>query len=240
MAGTTAQLSLVLNSSIGKKVLMSATGLFLCIFLLEHLYTNILLYKPFIDNSDAGLAFNNASHEMVHNILIRTVEFILFGSIIFHVVQAIRLTIANKKARPVGYASGSKAKTSWVSKNMGLTGSIILFFIVVHLYQFFVPYRVTGEVGNDGQAFTLAQQVASALTNPYYAALYLVSVILIGLHVSHGLQSGFQSLGLNNKKYAPVWKAVGYGYAALITVGFASFPIIFYFNLGGIVEKFNI
>lgn len=240
MAGNTAQLSVVLNSSIGKKVLMAATGLFLCIFLLEHLYTNILLYKPFFDEADGGAAFNEASHAMVHNILIRTVEFVLFGSIIFHVVQAIRLTLANKKARPVGYASGSKAKTSWVSKNMGLTGSIILFFIVVHLYQFFVPYRVTGTVGNEEQAYTLAQCVVAALTNPWYAALYLVSIVLIGLHVSHGLQSGFQSVGLNNKKYAPVLKAVGYAYSVLITVGFATFPIIFYFNIGGIVEKFNI
>jgi len=240
MAGNTAKLSIVLNSSIGKKVLMAASGLFLCIFLLEHLYTNILLFKPLIDPTDGGEAFNQASHDMVHNILIRTVEFILFGSIIFHVVQAIRLTIDNKKARPVGYASGNKAKTSWISKNMGLTGSVILFFIVVHLYQFFVPYRVTGEVGNEGQIYTLAQNVVSALTNPWYAALYLVSVILIGLHVSHGLQSGFQTIGLNNKKYAPVWKAIGYGYAVLITVGFSAFPIIFYFNVGGIVEKFNI
>jgi succinate dehydrogenase / fumarate reductase cytochrome b subunit len=236
MAGNTAKLSIVLNSSIGKKVLMAASGLFLCIFLLEHLYTNILLFKPLIDPADGGQAFNQASHEMVHNILIRTVEFILFGAIIFHVVQAIRLTIDNKKARPVGYASGSKAKTSWISKNMGLTGSIILFFIVVHLYQFFLPYRVTGEVGGD-TPYTLAYQVSQALTNPIYAALYLVSVILIGLHVSHGLQSGFQTIGLNNKKYAPVWKAIGYGYAVLITVGFASFPIFFYFNIMGIADK---
>lgn len=235
MAGNTAKLSLVLNSSIGKKVLMAATGLFLCVFLLEHLYTNILLFKPFIDDADGGSAFNQASHDMVHSIFIRTVEIVLFASIIFHVVQAIRLTIDNKKARPVGYASGSKARTSWVSKNMGLTGSFILFFIVVHLWQFFTPYRISGTVGNDNPV-TLAKSVSDALTNPIYAALYLISVILIGMHVSHGLQSGFQSLGLNNKKYAATWKAIGYGYAALITIGFSAFPIIFYFNIGGIAD----
>lgn len=240
MAGNTAQLSVVLNSSIGKKVLMAATGLFLCIFLLEHLYTNILLYKPFFDEADGGAAFNEASHAMVHNILIRTVEFVLFGSIIFHVVQAIRLTLANKKARPVGYAVPTKAKTTWISKNMGLTGSIILFFIVVHLYQFFVPYRITGEVGNEGQVYTLAQCVVSALTNPWYAALYLVSIVLIGSHVSHGLRSALQSVGLNNNKYTPLLGIVAEAYAILITLGFASFPIIFYFNIGGIVDKFNL
>lgn len=235
MAGNPAKLSLVLNSSIGKKVLMAASGLFLCIFLLEHLYTNILLFKPLIDPTDGGKAFNEASNDMVHNILIRIVEIVLFAAIIFHVWQAIRLTIANKKARPVGYASGAKAKTSWVSKNMGLTGSIILFFIVVHLYQFFVPYRITGEVGHDTD-ITLARSVSEALKNTAYAGLYLISVILIGMHVSHGLQSGFQSIGLNNKKYASVWKGISYGYAALITIGFGSFPIFFYFNIMGIAD----
>lgn len=215
---------------------MAASGLFLCIFLLEHLYTNILLYKPLIDAADGGRAFNEASNEMVHNILIRTVEFILFGAIILHVIQAVRLTVANKKARPVGYGSGSKSQASWISKNMGLTGSIILFFIIVHLCQFFVPYRVTGEVGH-GTSVTLAREVTEALTNPYYAALYLVSVILLGMHVSHGLQSGFQTIGLNNKKYAPALKAVGNLYATLILVGFASFPVMFYFNILGIADK---
>jgi len=215
---------------------MAASGLFLCIFLLEHLYTNILLYKPLFDEADGGQAFNAASNEMVHNILIRIVEIVLFAAIIFHVVQAIRLTIANNKARPVKYASGAKAKTSWISKNMGLTGSVILFFIVVHLYNFFVPYRVTGHVGHGGGE-TLAYEVTEALTNPIYAGLYLVSVILIGLHVSHGLQSAFQTVGLNNKKYAPVLKGIGNAYAVLITVGFASFPIMFYFNILGIADK---
>lgn len=236
MAGNTAQLSVALNSSIGKKVLMAASGLFLCIFLLEHLYTNLLLFKPLFDASDGGKAFNDASNEMVHNLLIRIVEIVLFASIIFHAVQALRLTIANKKARPVGYASGAKAKTSWVSKNMGLTGSIILFFIVVHLYQFFTPYRVTGSVGHDTPV-SLAKAVSNALTDPIYAGLYLVSVILIGMHVSHGLQSAFQTVGLNNKKYAPVLKTTGFLYAALITVGFAAFPIVFYFDIMGIVSK---
>lgn len=216
--------------------MMAASGLFLCIFLLEHLYTNILLYKPLIDSTDGGQAFNNASHDMVHSILIRTVEFVLFAAIIFHVVQAIRLTVENKKARPVGYASGAKARTAWISKNMGLTGSIILFFIVVHLYNFFVPYRVTGHVGHEGGE-TLAYEVTEALTNPFYAGLYLISVILIGMHVSHGLQSAFQTAGLNNKKYAPALKTVGNIYAILITVGFGSFPVMFYFNILGIADK---
>lgn len=236
MATSAAKLSSVLNSSIGKKVLMSLTGLFLCFFLLNHLYTNLLLYAPLFNPEDAGSSFNKASHELVTSILVRTVEIVLFASIIFHVVQAIRLTIANRKARPVGYESGSKAKAGWISKNMGLTGSIILFFLIVHLYNFFLPYRITGEVGGDS-GITLAKQVTLALANPIYSGLYIIGTLLMGMHLSHGFQSAFQTIGLNNKKYETILKAVGNGYAVLVTVGFISFPIMFYFNILGIADK---
>ncbi|HTF05763.1 MAG TPA: succinate dehydrogenase, partial [Bacteroidia bacterium] len=120
------------------------------------------------------------------------------------------------------------SKTSpWISRNMGITGSLILFFIVVHLWQFFVPYRVTNTVGLDGQ-LTLAEEVAAALGNPLYAALYFVSVIILAFHISHGFASAFQSLGLNNKKYTPIMKMASTGLAILFGIGFAAFPIIFY------------
>jgi succinate dehydrogenase / fumarate reductase cytochrome b subunit len=239
MAVTTSKISAVVNSSIGKKVMMALTGLFLAFFLANHLYTNLLLYKPLFDPSEGGMAFNEASHSMVTSIIIRTVEIVLFASIIFHVVQAIRLTAENKKARPVGYAAGSKAKTSWVSKNMGLTGSVILFFLIVHLYNFFLPYRVQGTVGGIepvGDKITLAKSVALALQNPWYAGIYLISVVLIGMHLSHGIRSGFQSIGLNNTKYDPLLEKIAVGYSALITVGFASFPVMFYFNIMGVAD----
>ncbi len=239
MAVSTAKISAVVNSSIGKKVMMALTGLFLAFFLANHLYTNLLLYKPLFDPADGGKAFNEASHALVTSLLIRVVEVVLFGSIIFHVVQAIRLTRENKKARPVSYGSGSKAKTSWVSKNMGLTGSVILFFLIVHLYNFFLPYRIEGTVGGIepvGDKITLAKSVALALQNPWYAGIYLVSVVLIGMHLSHGIRSGFQSIGLNNTKYDTLLGKIAIGYSALITVGFASFPVMFYFNIMGVAD----
>jgi succinate dehydrogenase / fumarate reductase cytochrome b subunit len=236
MAGQANQLTAILDSSIGKKVLMSLTGLFLCFFLLNHLYTNLLLYKPLFNGADGGASFNEASHALVTSILVRMVEIVLFASIILHVVQAIRLTVANKKARPIGYESGSKAKAGWISKNMGLTGSVILFFLIVHLYNFFLPYRITGEVGGDS-GITLAKQVTLALANPFYSGIYLVGTFLLGLHLSHGFQSAFQTLGLNNNKYESLIKSAGYVYAVLVTVGFMSFPVMFYFNILGCADK---
>jgi succinate dehydrogenase / fumarate reductase cytochrome b subunit len=212
-----------LSSSLGKKAVMAATGLFLCIFLVEHLYTNVHIFF-----GDGGAEFNEMSHSMVHSIFIRIVEIVLFAAIVIHVIQAIVLTKENSNARPVKYAiDGASTTSSWISRNMGLTGSVIFFFIVVHLYNFFVPYRVTGTVGEPDQ-LTLAQKTAEALSNPVYAGLYLVSIIILAWHISHGFASAFQSLGLNNKKYAPILRMGSIGFAILIGIGFASFPILFY------------
>lgn len=212
-----------LTSSLGKKAVMAATGLFLCVFLVEHLYTNVHIFF-----GDGGAEFNEMSHSMVHSIFIRIVEIVLFAAIVIHVVQAIVLTKENSSARPVKYAIDGASKTSpWISRNMGLTGSVIFFFIVVHLYNFFVPYRIIGTVGEPDQ-LTLAQKTAEALSNPVYAGLYLVSIIILAWHISHGFGSAFQTIGINNKKYAPVLKMASKGFAILIGIGFASFPVIFY------------
>jgi succinate dehydrogenase / fumarate reductase cytochrome b subunit len=223
-----AKIAAVLSSSLAKKYTMALSGLFLIVFLLEHLYTNLLLYA-----GDGGIKFNEASHEMTSSLFIRIVEFVLFAALILHVVQATLLTQQNAKARPIKYAVSAVNETSnWFSRNMGLTGSLILFFIVVHLYNFFVPYRITGEVG-DGQEYTLAQCVVAALRNEVYAGIYLVSVIFLGFHLNHGFQSAFQTLGFSNKTYAPLLKMAGTGLALIFTLGYGSFPILVYTGILG-------
>ncbi len=215
-----------LSSSLGQKVVMACTGLFLSLFLVEHLYTNLLLYA-----GDGGVAFNEASHWMVHSLIIRIIEIVLFVAIILHVWQAVQLTRQNAKARPVAYSVSKVGETSsWFSRNMGFTGSMIFFFLVVHLYNFFVPYRITGEVGAEGHE-TVAEEVAEALSNPWYALLYVVSVLLLSFHLNHGFQSAFQTIGASNKKYAPLLKMFGSFFAFVIVgLGFASFPILFYLS----------
>lgn len=215
--------SRVLNSSLGRKYVMALSGGFLIIFLLEHLYTNVKLFY-----GDGGEAFNQASHDMVHTLLIRIIEVVLFLAIIIHVVQALTLTAQNRKARPIKYAvSKTNETSSWFSRNMMLTGSIVFFFIVVHLWNFFVPYRITGEVGEGGHE-SLAEEVAEAMAHPGYAALYLVSVLFLAFHLNHSFQSSLQTLGLNNKKYAPLLRNTSTGLAIFLFVGFAAFPVIFY------------
>lgn len=214
-----------LSSSLGKKVVMALTGLFLCVFLLEHLYTNLLLFA-----GDGGVRFNEASHTMVHTLLIRIIEFVLFGAIIVHVVQALRLTVENNKARPRKYAVNGTSETSdWFSRNMLPTGGVVLFFIIVHLRMYFLEYRILDNVGGPDQ-LTLAQEVAGSLENPWYAALYLFGVGCLALHLNHGFHAALNSLGLSNRKYHAIWKKAATGYAALIFLGFSSFPVLFFLS----------
>ena len=208
---------------------MAATGLFLCAFLVEHLYGNLLLFY-----NDGGQAFVEYSHDAVHSILIRTIEIFLFASILIHVVQAVYLTKQNSDARPVKYSMYKVNETSsWFSRTMGITGSVILFFIVVHLWHFFVPYRITGTVG-DGGVMNVAQAVKVAFQNGWYVLLYVVSVLFLSFHLNHGFQSAFRSLGLNSKKYVQLLSITGSFFAFVIVgIGFGSIPVLFYFGIAG-------
>lgn len=218
-------LKITLTSSIGRKLVMACTGLFLILFLLEHLYGNLLLYY-----NDQGVAFNEYSHSAVHNILIRIIEIFLFAAIILHVISAAQLTNQNNKARSVKYDSPSTSGgSSWFSRNMGITGSVVLFFIIGHLYQFFLPYRLTAMP----EGLKLADMVKDAFSNPIYAGLYVVGVTFLAFHLSHALRSAVHTLGFNNKNYASVLEMASRGFAIFIWLGFSSFPILFYFGIAG-------
>jgi succinate dehydrogenase / fumarate reductase cytochrome b subunit len=220
----------VFYTSVGRKLVMALTGLFLCLFLLEHLYGNLLLYKL-----DGGIAFNEYGEFMAGNMLIRTVEFGLFGGFIIHILDALFITLSNRKARPIGYAVNHQSKNStWFSRNMGLTGSIILVFLIIHLRSFFFPHRF------GGAETSMSYDVANAFQTSWYAALYLFAMVLLGAHLNHGFQSAFQTMGRNNQKYRKTLKSAGTLFALLIMVGFGSFPIIFYFDLFGAATNMGI
>jgi succinate dehydrogenase / fumarate reductase cytochrome b subunit len=125
-----------LNSSLGKKLIMALTGLFLCTFIIVHLSGNLSLFKH-----DNGQAFNAYAHFMTHFPPIKVVSYLLYLSILIHSVYALVLTVKNRKARPVAYASQTKSPASWSSKNMGLLGSVLLLFIVIHMKDFWFNYH---------------------------------------------------------------------------------------------------
>lgn len=217
----------VFYTTIGRKILMALTGLFLITFLVEHLYGNLLLYKM-----DGGVSFDEYSEFMAGNMLIRTVEYILFAAILIHAVDGLLITLANRKARPVSYEVNRQAGNStWFSRNMGLTGAVILFFLVIHLKHFFLVFRF-GHIDE-----TMAQYVVRSFQVSWYSALYVFSMMLLGMHLNHGFQSSFQTLGLNNRKFSGNIKYLGTFVALLFMIGFASFPIVFYFDLCGVASN---
>ena len=212
------------SSSLGRKVVMGLTGLFLCSFLIVHLAGNLALFKPV---SEAAEAFNRYTLFMTTNPLIRISEILLFAGLVAHIADAIMLTNANKKARPVKYAMDKK-KSSWYSRNMGMTGSLILIFIILHLNSYFVKYKFGGveEVVYDGDKMgDMYSVVVSSFGDIGYSLIYIVCIIVLGLHLNHGFQSAFQSMGLNHPKYTPLIQGVGEFIAIVIPLLFAIIPI---------------
>jgi len=216
------------SSSIGKKLIMGITGLFLISFLLVHCFLNSLIFV-----NDGGLTFNMGAHFMGTNWIIRSMEIVLFAGLLLHIVQGYRLWLENQSARPVKYAvyNGS-ANSKWYSRSMGLLGTLLLIFLVVHISKFWVASRFTGipseDVNGNHNLFAL---MVETFQNPLLVALYVFSMGSLAYHLLHGFASAFQTLGWNHKKYTPVIKAIGVWYSIIISLLFASMPIAMYLGL---------
>ena len=158
------------SSTLGKKLIMSLTGLFLSLFLIVHLIGNLQLF-----NDDAGKAFNEYSYFMTHFLPIKIVSYLLYLSIILHAIYAVVITIANKKARPVGYAQyNGSANSSWSSRNMGILGTLLLVFIVIHMKTFWWEYH------NGALPYT---QYVTEIQNP--AAVQVRELPVTGVELMH-------------------------------------------------------
>jgi len=219
-------LSDTLTSTIGRKLVMSLTGLFLIIFLVVHLAGNFQLLAD-----DGGLAFNAYAKFMTSNPIIKTTSYGLYAFILIHIIMSIALAVKNKKARPVGYdkVKGS-ANSSFSSRNMGILGFIIFVFLVIHMRGFWYEMH-WGSIQLDSAGNKDLYSVVNAAFNQWwYVVLYVVCMAGLAFHLSHGFSSAFQTLGINHKKYTPFIKKLGIVYAILIPAAFASIPLIMFFN----------
>lgn len=216
-----------LTSSIGQKLVMSLTGLFLIVFLLVHLIGNFqLLY------SDGGEAFNLYAKFMTTNPIIKLSSYGLYSFLLLHAVQGWLLWSKNRSARGGrGYevqstrASGTNGN---IAKRMGWLGTIVFIFLLLHLYQFWFQMHWGGiemTTYEGVEVKDLYSIVKGTYMNPIYVIVYVLSMVVIGAHLMHGFQSSFQSLGLNHKKYTPFIKFLGTAYSILIPLGFAIIPI---------------
>ena len=217
------------TSSIGRKIIMSLTGLFLCTFLVVHLVGNLQLFK-----NDDGVAFNTYSHFMGTNPVIRTIEWGLVLGFGFHIFEAFALTRKNQGARSHRYDTFHADQNSdWTSRNMGILGSIILVFLLVHLYNFFWRARFGTLDADINHNDDLYRVVVTSFHQWWYVLLYVAAQASLGYHLWHGFRSGFQTLGLNHRKYMPLISNFGYAFAVLVSAGFAAMPLYFFFFTNG-------
>ena len=216
----------LLTSTLGRKLLMSLTGLFIILFLVVHLIGNLQLLKH-----DGGHAFNVYAQFMTSNPLIKIISYVNYTLILVHVIWAIMLTARNRSARgSEGYAV-SKNSSAWTSRNMGILGSLIFVFIIIHLKNFWVRmhWGPIDTVPYDGQTVKdLYTVVAQAYRDPMYVVLYVASMLIVAFHLWHGFASAFQTLGLNHPKYNPAIRFVGRAFAIVVPALFALIPIWMY------------
>lgn len=217
------------GSSLVKKYWMALTGLFLITFLVVHATVNAMIFW-----NDGGVTFNMVAHFFGSNILIRTMEIVLFLGLIAHIVDGLMLWSENRAARPVKYAmEKGSANRSWYSASMGILGTLILLFLILHLWHFWVKSRgivgsldeLTPDAKGQENLFLL---MAETFRNPIVVVIYVLGCFSLFWHLLHGFKSAFQSLGLNHKRYNGFIALCGTAFSIIIPTLFALMPISMY------------
>lgn len=214
-----------MTNSIGRKIMMALTGLFLISFLIVH-----CAIKAMIFYNDGGVTFTHWAHFMGTNLIIRTLEIVLILGFLAHLVTAYSLWRKNKDARPVKYHHVKHSeKATWYSRSMTLLGTLILLFLVVHTSSFWIPNRTHQFL--EGEELPLYSMMLEKFQNPILVVIYLFGCISLFWHLMHGFKSAFQSLGLNHPKYNKFIALSGMTFSIIVSAIFALMPLSIYFQL---------
>lgn len=228
------QLPLVgwLFSSIGKKSIVALTGIALVLFVIGHLCGNLTIYfGPDLINA-------YAMHLRDLGPLLWVIRLALLSIVVLHIFFTMLLWAENQKARPQKYAVFAPMTTTVFARTMRLSGLIVLAFIIFHLAHFTLQivdpeYRNLHTMLDGHEVHDVYKMVVMGFSNPVFVLIYVVGLFLLTLHLSHGIASLFQTLGITNKKLRPVLEAGGRTLAWILFVGYTSIPIsIFVFGLG--------
>ena len=218
------------SSSVGRKVLMALSGFFLLFFLAQHFVINLFS----LVSEDT---FNEVSHFMGTNSLVQFVlqPVLLFG-VLFHLGMGMYLESKNRAARPIKYAMDKPSENSnWMSRNMIITGIMIMLFLGLHFFDFWFPEinikYIKGDMSglHDGE-YRYWEDLHHKFHDIWRVIIYCISFVFLGLHLAHGFQSAFQSAGFNHNKYTPLIKKLGILYAILIPLGFIFIALFHYFT----------
>lgn len=210
-----------LRSSIGKKLIMSLSGMFLLVFVALHLALNLAA----VVSADL---YRQACEFMDTNILVKIMVPVLALGFIVHILFSIFVEFKNWTGRPaeMRYAVPCKTKaSSWASKNMFVLGVIVVLFLVLHFTHFWMHMQLQSFLGKEGT--DPYQLVVNTFSNPVICVLYVIWFAAIYFHISHGFWSAFQSIGLNNSKWLPRLQFLAKLYAICVFLGFTLIPVYF-------------
>lgn len=216
----------LINSSIGRKVIMGFTGICFFLFLLFHGTMNLVAVF-----SAAG--YDQIAHFLGTNPIVQFIVPILVLIILFHIVYSIILTSKNLKARGTDrYQVSGRTKVGWAAKNMFVLGVIIFLGLVLHLVNFWAKMQLQGWMGNP--SVEASSQMEYIFSKWWIVLIYLVWFVAIWFHLSHGLWSAWQSMGINNQKWISIWQVLGYIFATLACLMFAFVAIAYYLKATGV------
>ena len=226
-------------SSVGRKLVMGFTGFFLISFLMVHAGLNACIWWAVIKPYDHGEMFNKAAHFMGNNVIPRILEIGLFVGFIIHIVQGYMLSAMNITKRGHGYDRSYSKGSKWYSRSMGILGSLILIFLVVHLYDFWIPSRF-GDMGlvtplphisyNQHNYHNLYLQMSIVFQNVWIVLLYIIGCVALAYHLAHGFLSAFKTIGVYNKRYLCLLQTLGCVFAIIVPLIFILMPLSFYFH----------
>ncbi len=217
-----------LSSSIGKKQVVAVTGLMLILFLIAHLAGNLLIYR-------GPEAINIYSHTL-HSFgpLLRVLELGLTAVFAIHIIFTAMVVIENKKARPIAYAgTPAESKRSLATRIMPYSGTIILFYIIKHLFDFTFVDTTGAEGFINGQNMGLYGVIVNEFSNLYDVSIYVIAMIAVGFHLVHAIQSVCQTFGWNHPVYTPIVKKISLVLGIIIAVSFAAIPLYVWFAIAG-------
>ncbi len=218
-------------SSVGKKLLTGLTGFMLMGFLLAHILGNFtLLIGP--------EAFNHYAHLLetaFHGWLVYIFELGIILIFLAHMAAAVTVAVTDKvKARPVAYEkkedAGGASRMTLASKSMIYTGVLLILFVIWHVKSFKFGGALLIPDGHGGEIKDLYSVVAAAFAKPQITSIYVVIMLLLGLHLRHGFWSAFQSLGLTRKSTLPLLEKLAIVFAVIMALSFLIIPIIMYFG----------